>query len=107
MDDMIGTIIWLLISALIAYKCCENWEFKQTFIFYFVIDMIKAIIKNGFSYIFPMIIITAIMTLIDVAIYYKIYEYTFDSYLKFLLLSVVVSFLLAFALMAIVAMFAI
>ena len=54
-----------------------------------------------------MIIITAIMTLIDVAIYYKIYEYTFDSYLKFLLLSVVVSFLLAFALMSIVAMFAI
>ena len=46
MDEMIGTIIWLLISALIAYKCCENWEFKQTFIFYFVIDMIKAIIKK-------------------------------------------------------------
>ena len=46
MDEMIGTIIWLLISALIAYKCCENWEFKQTFIFYFVIDMINALIKK-------------------------------------------------------------
>jgi hypothetical protein len=76
-------IIFSIISIFIMYKCCERFEFKVTWVIYFVITLLKLIISNGFSWL--MVISAVIASTIMVVLYYKAYAKSDYSFGKFFL----------------------
>ena len=92
-----STFISLIFSILIAYliyKCFEKYGFFQALIVSFALDLIQALINNGFNYLLRTIFLTLIISVITTAVDYLIYTKT-NSFITYLIVSIIVGILIA------------
>ena len=92
------SLITGIIAIFIMYKCCENLSFKATWGIYTIYHTLCACINSGFSYFFMALVIYALIDLVVVFIYYKIFERSNYSFWKFFGLSILIELAVVFAL---------
>lgn len=84
---MIISLIVSLLIAFLIYKCFEKYGFKQGFFVALGLNLVSMLIQNGTDHIIGNIILTALISLINTAIDYWIFQKT-NSFWSYIALSV-------------------